>query len=526
MTISYAHDFTDVSSCDNTSASGTHYRLNGVNQGNPLAEGDAYVQGSGCIANKCGATVGATDTGGHFNSTATFDLTNKHLFVWRLISTAGNMLTKANAGVSIGLTNTSTTSTSAWSTTNYKRWNVDGSDTQPNSEGWKCYVIDPSGTADDSAGTLTLSSIKNVGYLCRQNTSISTALNNVFVDAIRMGTGFTVTASSAADTINLAGLFTYDSTKTNAWGVVTQNSGIYYGAGKITIGSTSQTNACNFSDTDQVLVWRKYPVSATLYEFKLQGAAGSKTTMTLDGCVVRGQNLQTWNVTCDTNSDFKALGCAFANLRTAVLSGGSLLSGCAIGQSGTITTNGASIGSCDFALHTATQLVVASPSEMSNIAACTFASAGTGHAIELSAVGTYTFNALTFSGYAGSNGSTGNETVYVSATSGSVTINSESSISVRTAGATVNVVSGQKTKTFTGLPVGTEVRIRQGSYTLAQQQDVNTGSYGYSYTPTSKPARAQFTLPGYVFEDIAITLDGTDQSFPVTWAPDPSYTAA
>lgn len=82
------------------------------------------------------------------------------------------------------------------------------------------------------------------------------------------------------------------------------------------------------------------------------------------------------------------------------------------------------------------------------------------------------------------------------------------------------------TVTFTDLPAGTEVRIRQGSITLAQQQDVNTGSYVFTHALAGRPIKAQFTLPGYVFEDFNITLTAADISLPVTSAPDPSYLAA
>lgn len=80
------------------------------------------------------------------------------------------------------------------------------------------------------------------------------------------------------------------------------------------------------------------------------------------------------------------------------------------------------------------------------------------------------------------------------------------------------------TLTFLNLPVGTEVRIRQGSYTLAQQQDVNTGSYVFSHSLAGKTIRAQFTLPGYDFIDIDWTLTATDVSTLVNYSPDPSYT--
>lgn len=446
MAISVTTDLVDISSCDTTTTLGTFYRLNGVNSGNPAAEADAKIQGSACVAFKEGTTTGTTDTGGHFNSTATFDATGQHIFHWRLAVTAGNMLTKANQGVTFGLTNTSTTSTTAWSTTNYKKWYLDGSDTDTVG-GWKCYVVDPAGTADASAGTLTLTTLKNCGFLNRQNTGVNTALNNAMVDAIRRGTGVTATASSSADTITFNSIFAVDATVANSWGVMTQVAGIYYGAGKINIGTSGQTNTCLFSDIDQVLVWRKYPVANTLYDFNLLGSASFKTTMQLTSSVVRGQAGQVWNITCGTNSEFKAYACSFANIRSAVLSSTSVLDGCGIDASGTIEANGATIVNCDFSNQTAAQLKVDTTAEMSVITNCSFASGGTGHAIQLGAAGTYDFDNLTFTGYAASNGSTGNEAVYVNVASGSVTlnINGGTTPSYRTAGATVTVVAGAVT---------------------------------------------------------------------------------
>jgi len=80
------------------------------------------------------------------------------------------------------------------------------------------------------------------------------------------------------------------------------------------------------------------------------------------------------------------------------------------------------------------------------------------------------------------------------------------------------------TLTFLGLPTGTEIRIRQGSYTIDQQQDVNSGSYVFTHSLAGKKIRAQFTLPGYDFTDIDWELTASDESTLVNYEPDPSYT--
>lgn len=453
MAVSVTSDLTTITAAETTTDSGTFYRLNGTNTGNPGQDLDAFVQGTGCVANKMGSAIGTTNTGGHFNHTTTFDLSGgKHLFHWRQIVTAGNMLTKANQGVTLGLTNTSTTSTTAWSTTNYKQWFLDGSDTVKAAEGWKCYVIDPASTPNASAGTLTLTTVKNVGFLCRQTSAVTSTVSNQFVDAVRAGTGLTASASSGADVIAMADVYATDSSVTNSWGIITQSAGVYYGAGKLNVGSSAQANVCNFTDADQVLVWRNYPVSSSLYAFNIVGNASFATTMQLTGWVVRGQGGKVWDIICGTGGVFKAYGCAFSNIQTATLSSASLLSGCSVNASGTIEANGATITACSFSNQTASQLKVDSPSEMAVITLCDFTSDGTGHAIELTAAGDYTFNAISFTGYAGASGSTGNEAVYVNVASGTVNIYAGSTFSYRLAAAstaTVNIIAGSVTTTLT-----------------------------------------------------------------------------
>lgn len=526
MTITVTSDLVDITNADTTTTGGTFYRLGGQSSSNPAADNDAMIQGAGCVAYKCSTTVTPTDTGGHFNATATFNMTGKHLFAWILAVTAGNMNAKSADGIDIGLTNTSTTSSSAWSTTNYKRWRVDGSDIQPASVGWKCYVIDPSSAADLSAGTLALSTLKNVGILVRQATSVSTTLNNVFNDALRMGTGVTLVCGAGTDVASFADIYNTDKLKANAWGILTAVSGIYYGAAKISIGSTSQTNICTFTDSNQVLIWRDYPVSATLYEFNLNGAAAYRTTMTLSSSVVRGQGAAVWNITCDANSDFKAYDSALSGIRSATLSAGSVLSGTSIASSKSITTNGATVTGCAFSAGTGTQLVINSSTEMSSVSNNTFTSAGTGHAIQITAAGNYSFSNLTFTGYAGANGSTGNEAVYVSATTGTVniTVSGGNTPSIRTAGATVNVQSGA-TVTFTGLPVGADIVIlTAGTSTILQQVDQNsTSSYAWSYSGTPT-VDVGFIKPGYrPFYFRNLSLGSVNASVPVSLQTDPVY---
>lgn len=106
----------------------------------------------------------------------------------------------------------------------------------------------------------------------------------------------------------------------------------------------------------------------------------------------------------------------------------------------TFTQNGAALTNCAF---TNTKLDASSPANAALVSDSTFLkNTGTQHAIEISGTAAdFTLTNVDFSGYAGTNGSSGNEAIYVNIASGTMTISiSGGSIpSIRTAGATVTV---------------------------------------------------------------------------------------
>lgn len=116
----------------------------------------------------------------------------------------------------------------------------------------------------------------------------------------------------------------------------------------------------------------------------------------------------------------------------------------------TFTQNSATIQDCIFIDSTVTS---ASPGDADNISDSTFTSSGTGHGIVITGTAAnMTLSGVTFTGYAGTNGSTGNEAIYVNIASGTMTINitgGGSTPSIRTAGATVTVVNAVTVKITT-----------------------------------------------------------------------------
>jgi hypothetical protein len=534
MAITVTTDLVDISNCDTTTTNGTFYRLNGPSASNPIAEPDARRQGVACMGYKSGTALTPTDTGGHFNFTTTFDVTGQHVFHWRNSVTAGNTNTKANRGLAFGLTNTSTTSTTAWSTTNYKLWLLDGSDTDLQG-GWVPYAVDPSGTADVSAGTLTLTTVKNCAFISRQQTAVNTNLNNILVDAIRRGTGVTATCNSALDTITLESIYSVDSTVTNAWGIVNKYNNIYYPIGTIRIGATNQTNTCLFKDTDDVIVWRQLPVSSTLYNFVLNGAVGFLTTfqlgeksgtVTSNGVTISRTGTAVWNITCNANTRALLYASTLTGLNTCTLTSTSEVLDCTFNSSGTITTNGATITSCGFTNHTATQLLIQSTSEMSVVTLCTFTSSGTGHAIEIKQPGTYSFSNLNFSGY-GADGTT-NAAIFNNS-GGAVTINVSGGTvpTFRNGTGASTTVTAAADVTLTGLKADSEIRAYVGTNPATATEIAGIENSGTSFTFTQSVAGSQGYIQIFHVEYqpvfLELTYSGSNTSIPIQQIFDRQY---
>jgi hypothetical protein len=160
-----------------------------------------------------------------------------------------------------------------------------------------------------------------------------------------------------------------------------------------------------------------------------------------------------------------------------------------------------------------------------------FVSSGTGHAIEIgtTAPATLTFTDVSFSGYAASNGSTGNEAVYINRPSGSVTIYADSTFSYRTAGATVTIIAGSVTTTVT---VTNEAGSPIQSAAVALYARDATGDLPYQDTVTitnsGTTATVSHTAHGLLTNDKMLiagaNLDANNGVFPVTVTGTNSYT--
>jgi len=115
----------------------------------------------------------------------------------------------------------------------------------------------------------------------------------------------------------------------------------------------------------------------------------------------------------------------------------------------TFTLNSANISEATFV---GTTVTAGSPGSADNITDSSFTSSGTGHAMVITGTAAdLTLTNLTFTGYAGTDGNTGNEAIYFNIASGTInlTIDGGTNPSVRTAGATINKITNPVTTSIT-----------------------------------------------------------------------------
>jgi hypothetical protein len=213
---------------------------------------------------------------------------------------------------------------------------------------------------------------------------------------------------------------------------------------------------------------------------------------------------------------------------TVTLRSTSDLDGVSFKECPVFTQNAATLTNCIF---TDTKIASSSPADAALISDCAFIkTTGTQHAIEISGTAAnLTLDGNTFTGYAASDGITGNEAIYVNIATGNMTITitgGGSTPSIRTAGATVTV-SNPKTLTLTGLIDGSDISILTAGTTTervnVQGNSGTTYQHQYTYSASDYIDIGVFK-EGYVPYYIRnYTLANADASLPVSQVVDRAY---
>lgn len=481
---------------NNASDTVTVVKYNGSGGSPSSAAADGAIEGSTAITvqvSKQGiALFVALPSALNFNTSESGQL----IYVWGNFLAASLLNTQAANGFGICLSSGTPTAS------NYSLFSFYGSDNY--SGGWVRMVLDPNETRSGGAGTLNAGNITHIGVFA--DVGATTArFDNLILDACDVGTGLTITGTTTGDTL-FSEIITDE--EVNRYGIcraLNDDATAIELLGSLVIGDAASSSTLTDVDSKIFAANPKYYAGAVTTSIPLDsfgvnlvgGASANEVSFGEPVGATGGRNGLSFvgNSTYNVGFDFSDgnvntgnfYGCSFENLNGTLsfdsashnfkgnsisscagfsFVTGSTISECAFVASGQITLAGnAAMNSCVITNSIATSAV--STNNLDNLTANTFTSGGTGHAVNLGSIAasdTMNWN-NTDSGYASTDGSTGNETILVNVASGqTLTVNVGSGYStptVKNDGAgTVSVVAGQVTTTITVKDVNTQSAIQ------------------------------------------------------------------
>lgn len=521
---SYTEDLTDIDLAESASTGWTAFNISGGGGGAPAFGADLGMQGLGAWDKACsnaerGLAVNKTPGAGTVTA-------GVHIYVWGFAATPGITDSLANRGAYIII---------GTSTTNFMQFHVEGNDTYGAAgRVGKCYPVDyvttantgsiPYRTANGTPGATPT----YFGYGLK--TTATAKGSNMGCDAIRYGTGGFLTAGelisagdASDDPCTFGGFNTQNDSINNRWGIFTKVGTAFELQGKFAIGQNNSAVAtlARFQDSDVSIIIPDTVHSATDFSQIVVDHASTRAEWTNINIEAQGTNNKGLINVINASSTFIAVGGTFTGIGTTVLRAGCDFTGVTWRATEEITLNGASLTNCIIDNNVATDAVIATTlNDMDN---CTFISDGTGHAVDLgniSSTQSMTWD-CTDSGYAATDGTTGNETILVDVDSGiTLTINVSATGSTptihKTGLGTVTVVAGQKNFKFTVDPslTGYEWRIYSvtalgslvGAVELDGEESAIADNQTYSYTYVSD-----------VFIGVQVMAFGSDKEESITY---------
>jgi hypothetical protein len=228
------------------------------------------------------------------------------------------------------------------------------------------------------------------------------------------------------------------------------------------------------------------------------------------------------------NADVNIESCQFVDMDTFVFQSNSTVLNSIFRRCGQVTLGGATFTGCTFDQSSAAT-ALACASSLSGLSNTAFTSDGTGHAIEITGGTSHTLTGITFTGYAATSGSTGNEAVFVNIASGDVTIYASATFSYKTAGANVTIIAGSVTTTVT---VTTDTGTPIPSAAVALYAKDATGNLPYqepvTITNSGTTATVAHTAHGMLTNDKSLingaSIDANNGVYAITVTSADQYT--
>lgn len=489
---SYTTDLAVIHSCD---TGGTWAEPTGFAGGaitNP--ETDYFIQNTGCISKNCG-TSAPIGTGAMVNFGSGVTIPSPGAVMTWIFFGAPNTLAVQNPG---GGANGGLQVFVGSASTAFKQWFVRGSDTYAYG-GWICVPVDPSVTADLTTGSPSATRQWFGAGAYIPGPGIASKGNPFGLDCIRYGRG--EARMNGGDLANGYATFTgyaaQNDAVANRWGLIQAVSGGYQIQGLVIFGYSS---AVDFRDSNtSILIANTEKVVSGFNAFEVR-QAGSRVEMASIsflalGTVSRGNWITTDNATIILTA------CTFTKMGTFGFLSNSTITDCTFRQCDQITGGGGTFDTCAITnSRAAVSLVLTNLNQATD---CTFTSDGSNHAVDLGTISSsVSMNWNNYlSGYAVSNGSTGNEAIKVNvAASQILTINVGAGYSTpsiyNTGTGTVNVVSGQVTTSINVKSLSNGSNI-SGARVLIWATDASNKFYNASVAITGSGTTATVTHTGH-----------------------------
>jgi len=227
--------------------------------GTDTADTDYFAQGLACISltYNTGTERGSTFDIGAGN---TLDFTTTHagklIYIWLRCAVPSLVGLRSAGAMKIIIGSGATVPGTA--TGDWKGFYVGGNDTLVGTDGWVCYIIDPTLTASQTVGTPNMAAARHFGATMTPTASVK---GNPFgIDQIMYGFGtLRARGTNTTDGAGFKEMSDADfGTIGNRYGIMTEKEGIFYVQGRLELGDSVSTNPTTFTSYDEVLRWN-YP---------------------------------------------------------------------------------------------------------------------------------------------------------------------------------------------------------------------------------------------------------------------------
>jgi len=402
-------------------------------------------------------------------------------------------------------------------------WKASGSDFVPAPKGgWTNYAINPAiGTPDHTVGTITTYAMIGVSV-----SALAQARGNPNAcNAVRYGrcTSIYTDGDVGNGYATFLGYGLVDAISTNKWSLLDPIEGGYKFQGLMSLGVTA--TSVDFRDANRVIsIANTINVTPAFNAIEVHNASSNVEWTAINISALGTLSKGTFEVV--DNATVNKDTCVFTDMDTFIYQSNSTILGSTYRRCGLVTQVGATFTDCTFDASANTPALLAS--DLGLITGTHFESAGTGHAMELSATGTYSWTDNTVNGY-GATATT--DAVIYNNSGGLITINvnggaTVGAVTYRNGTSASTVVQASFTLTLTDIPTNVKVTIVNSSTRTELQHTVSTGvdiTYSHQGGETVDILLNSIAYDPNLSDIYDLTLDSGDQAIKFQMLDDLNY---